>query len=490
MKLPIALATLVVTLPSCSKVESLVGGGSAGAAPATSAAASAAAPMERVAAADAVCTSAERKVWGKWANRRTGITAARIGGQLAVGVALGNDPHLLVFDDAGSGRLVKVKAPDGSPLAKDLKAPDRRDLHRVTPAKSGAGITAYADYRDKYKDGRRRIACGPVQTEGSVLVFDGKPLLDRDDEKKEEPKAEEKPTVAAKPRLRVPAMRALRGLVKPGEAADAAPPAADPAARKLEEKKKKTERELRDCRTFVDADGSVWGVGSQLHGEEQDDGSTKWTMRLFAAPDGGRGYVLLHSVALPKEPKTLHTFESPVATQVGDGHVVFARYQNHLMGWGMKDGFRPTGGVRVYKNGYPTLPHFMDDVLVASHKVDGDRYELSWAPLGSAAPKSLTKLALDVGASSFAEPTLAKAGAQRWLSYQTGARREGALSVVPVDAELKRAGRPHEVTPSGVTVYESHLFGIAGDKLLAVYIQNGEPGAELVSEVLSCSVKT
>jgi hypothetical protein len=519
----IALVAVALAAAGCSKVKSLLGQDSAGPA-ASASAAQPAAPLAERPGEEAVCTSSGKKTWGEWANQRAGITASRVDGKLTLGVAFGNTPELVVFDEDGTGRRVRLTPPESSPLSKNLKPPKgTRDLQRVTPAKIGGKLGAYADYRDKHTDGRRRIACGAVESSAMLLVFDGKPLVNTDDDpaKPEEPKPEPKPeepkpepvaqAPRPKPKLRLP----KAGVVAEGEPVAAAPAAPPPAAPPAEPAPaaaaappaaaaapaepaapgpKKTRREVRDCRTIVDSDGSVWALGSDLVATEQD-GKTKWSMRFFAAPDAGRGYVMLHSVNLPDPPKKLHTFESPVAEKHGDGHVVFARYQGSLFGWTLGSSFRPSGAMRVYRGGYPTLPHFLQDgsnlLVVGSQKPAEDRYEIFWASLGNGTlPGSLSKLTLEVQDPSLAEPTLARAGDQRWLAYQAGSRREARLVVLPVDAQLKAAGRPFDVTPSGATVYESHIFGLPGGKLLAVYIQNGDPGAELVSEVLTCNAKS
>ena len=92
---------------------------------------------------------------------------------------------------------------------------------------------------------------------------------------------------------------------------------------------------------------------------------------------------------------------------------------------------------------------------------------------------------------SAAEPTFARAGEQRWLSYHAGERRQGRITLVPVDDKLNEAGRSFVVTSADAAAYESHLFGIAEGKLLVTYISRPDKGkpAELVSEVLSCTVR-
>lgn len=134
---------------------------------------------------DAVCAAGEEKVWGKWANRRTGITPAKVGSKVALGVAFGNKPAILTFDAEGRGELVHVKRREGSALDEEIPAKKgQRDLQRVTPVSVDGKLTAYADYRDKYAGNeRRRIACELVGDDRPVLVFDGKPLLEKEKDK-------------------------------------------------------------------------------------------------------------------------------------------------------------------------------------------------------------------------------------------------------------------------------------------------------------------
>jgi hypothetical protein len=244
---------------------------------------------------------------------------------------------------------------------------------------------------------------------------------------------------------------------------------------------------------MVDADGTVWGMGTELRSVEED-GKTKWSMRAFAAPDGGRGYVQLYNTNFDGVPKKLSTFETPVGIQVGDAHALFARYQGNLWGWTLGAGFRPSGPQRVYRSGYPTMPHLIRDgaepVLLGSQRKNDQAYELVFMRLGKKLPASLTRIQIDGADPSLAEPTLTRSGDQRWLSFQAGGRREGRMVIVPVDAELRPVGKPFDVTPSGSSVYESHIFGIGDGKLVAIYISNTDPSAELVSEVLTCSVKS
>ena len=468
---------------------------------------------------DAVCVSSERKVWSKWANRRTGLTIRRARGRALVGVAFGNKPHVLSFDEQGKGSVKRVALHAGSALQKDVpRAEGRRDLQRVTPYVKDGKTTAYVDYRDKRKK-RRRIACEAAGQRRALLLFDNKPLLLREEQNKQATKkpeaAAKKPEAARakKPEAEVAAKgkpRSILGRLKlppraaavTGKRAAVAEKVARPAApgaplKALARTVKK--REVRDCRSFVDADGSAWAVGSELVGTPKDD-QTKWSMRFFVAPDGGRGYIALETIPLPdspRDPKDLHTLEAPAATRLADGsHVLIGRYRGSLRAWLLDPRFHVKGRRRSYRGGYPSLPRFFlhggSQVMVLSQKVAEDRWQLRSARFkgGSSLPKALSELTLDGAGSSLAEPTLALAGSQRWLAYHAGGRRSGRLSLMPVDPALRTAGRSHELTEEGTTVYESAILPLAGGKLLALSIQLAEPGAELVSEVLSCDVKS
>lgn len=465
------------------------------------------------AAPDPVCTVVEQKVWGKWANQRTGITPRKLDGQLAVGVAFGNRPHVLVFDGDGKGKLVKIEPHAGSALLAELKEPQgRRDLQRVTPVVVNGQLTAYADYRDKYNDNkRRRIACELVSENKPVLVFDDAPVLSRPGATAAAAGATAAATAAVAPEAAAEAPK-RKGRLKFSRRADAADggaaataepeaPAATaavaPAAPEPTAPAAKVEpiREIRDCRTFVDGDGSVWGVGSELYGEHKDD-AIKWSMRIFAAPSAGAGYVMLDAHPLPKsprDPQDLHTLEAPVAQELGGGeHAIFGRYRGALHGFLLDKSFRSRGGRKTYTGGHPGLARFFHEggqrhVLV-SQKTGEDQWRLSAGTLDGAVPKALTTIKLDQG-NALSEPSLALAGKTRWLAYHSGPRRSAQIEVVPVDASFAPIGRPHPVT-AGEEVYESLVYALPDGRLLVTYIGSIDKTAVLASQVLSCSVKT
>ncbi len=504
----IALAT--VALGGCSKVRSLIGldkgAGSTDAAP--SAAPSTASSGS--AHSGQVCKVVSHKEWGTAANAQTGITVTRLSaGSVAIGVAMGNRPEVVAFDGAGQGRLVEPTIAAGNPLAAAVPASrGRRDLQRVTPALgTGGTLVAYADYRDVYKDKRRRVACGRTDATRGLLLFDGKPLLDREDEDSAKvasmghvahagaiPEQSAAPAKPPAPSAKAPA--AVRGRLKlPGKLprlrvapqAAKAPPAKQPS---------KPRSEIRDCRSMVDPAGhDAWAVGSELYAEPRSDGSTDYSMRFLVEPAPGQGHIVLQSVKLSKSPDTLYTFDAPVAEKLPDGsYVLAARYRGSLYAWTLGLDKRPRGPARVYGGGYPTMPHMLrdgDDLLILlSQETAGDHWAARLARLsgrGGTLPAALDPLSIDSDPSQ-AEPTFAIAGTKRWIAYQAGDRRHGQLVVVPVDDKLAVAGQPFRVTASDEAVYESHLFGLETGKLLVVYIESA-PSARLVSEVLDCRVE-
>ena len=124
------------------------------------------------------CKVGEKKVWGSGANKLTGLSVVDLGeGRHGVGLAMGYEPHVLVVDKSGEGRLVKVSVGKTSHLAKPPKAEEgTRKVMRVTPSKvDGEKVYAFVDYHDEYKDKRRRVACGPADTSDAWNHFDGTP---------------------------------------------------------------------------------------------------------------------------------------------------------------------------------------------------------------------------------------------------------------------------------------------------------------------------
>ncbi|MFP6684852.1 MAG: hypothetical protein VB934_09070 [Polyangiaceae bacterium] len=477
-----------------------------------------------------VCEVVEKKIWAKHVNSRTGITALSLpGSAVMLGVAVGVRPHQLTFDRNGSGRLRRLQAPKDSPLATRIDRKDGvRHLQRVTVA---AGGRAFADYRDKYKGGlRRRIACGPTDGEPYV-VFDGKPLIapKKKSEKKAKvaatpsakskanatPSAKSKANATPSAKSKANAMPSAKSSAKATAKAGAKSSAAAPRARfeiannpltavakpRAPKPAAKVVREMRDCRTISDPLAKDrWSVASELVGELQPDGGRQWRMELVITADAGKGAKrVIHSVDMGADPTRLFTFEAPVATTLADGsYVLAARYRGRLLSWILDADKRSKGVMRAYGGGYPGLPRLLADggstTLWTSQKATPKRWQLGMLRLASPPelPRALHVVDLGNKDVSRAEPTFARVGSQRWLSYHEGPRRGGRLVVMPIDAKLDQAGRRHLVTSADSAVYESHMFGLDGGKLLVVYILRPGPKApaQLVSEVLRCDVKS
>jgi hypothetical protein len=500
---------VVLALLGCGKVKSLIGGGSA--AVADGGGDASAAPAAANNGPDAPCQSSGRKVWAKWANPTTGLTARTLGSKLAVGVGIGAQPEVLLFDKQGNGELSKVSLPAGSELAKNISATSgSRVLQRVTPVTGPNGeASAYADYHDDYNDKkRRRVACELVSNRHLLIGFDDKPLLGGEEE--QAPKdagAPAKPDAgtlsvgqiaAAARRLRVPGgLKVAAPTAKPAAAPSAAPaPAPAPAAAPEKAEKKKPLREIRECRSFVDDDGYVWAAGSELYGEPQADDSVKWSMRYFVSPNAGGGYYLLSSQALGKQPKTLYTYEAATAAPLPDNSFVLtARYRGALMLWTLSKAHKPVGRNKTYSGGNPTRAEFFSDdkglVLLTSQNVSSNRFELRFGRCdGSKLPASLEQPGIIGSDPSLSEPNVVMIDGQRWLSYNEGPRHESSLHLIPVDADLKSAGKPFEVVGGSDTVSESAIYTLDGGKILVVYITSAKSGSELASETLSCKAKS
>ncbi len=438
-------------------------------------------------AAQPICRSEDRKIWTENANPRTGLTVTHLpDGRVTVGVAIGTRPHVLAFDKSGSGTLKRVTLPAGSAIAKQIPSSEGvRHLQRVTAV---AGDKTFADYRDKYKDGHRRIACGPISTAAPYLLFDGEPILEVDDRGRGQEKG--KAAGSAKP--------ATSGAARPTTSGTASAATEVVPLTPPELAKRKPTRELRDCRTFADPAGTdIWAVGSELQREEKD-GANQWRMRFFTAPQGGGDRKTLHTIKLGDHPEKLHTLEAPVAHRLSDGaFVLVGRYRGKMLAWLLGPDKAKKSELNQYGGGYPSLPRIVadgsDHLLLASQKVDLSRWKLRSIRLGggTALADALANPRVGEDDESMAEPTLVQLAKQRWLAYHAGDRRKGRLMVVPVDAQLSAVGRPHGVTDPKAQAYESHLLKAVGDQLLVVYIARPAPGkpAHLVSEKLTCRVE-
>ncbi|MCA9644991.1 MAG: hypothetical protein KC492_30085, partial [Myxococcales bacterium] len=502
-ELGIGLVGLSLVLMACKKDEPQTDGTATPAVSTTAAAPASAvdeAPTDITppkAEEGSVCQVEKEKSFGKWVNQRTGLTPTELpNSKWALGVAFGYTPAVLTVTPDGNATLKRITPQDGSKVGRKIDSKkERRDLQRVTPIVRDGNTQAYADYRDKLSDDMRRIACGPAESDKDLLVFDGKPVLDKlKEEQKDKPEAA-KPAVAepapsaaptasgdVKPELarRLGRLKLAPGLLAPGKVAAPSEP-----GEKL--------REVRDCRSFVDQrKQEVWGVASELVGEPKD-GEYSWEMRFYVLTPGG-AQVRIMTTKLGKDPKKLYTLEAPVASRMGDDYVLAARYQGALYAWHLNSAFKPKGAVKRYGGGYPSLVRFASDGddtrLFTSQQKSKDDWRLASLRLTGGLPASLSKL--EWGDESRAEPSFARSGSQRWMAYHQGDRRKAQVMVQAVDGDLNVQGKPFAATAEGDEVYESLLLPLNDGKLYLVMLKKpkGQSAPELVSQVLSCKSPT
>jgi hypothetical protein len=432
------------------------------------------------------CASTAKKTWASGVNKITGLATTELAdGRVAVGLAIGNQPHVLVVGPGGDGKLLKVPVKAGSALGKPLKADEgARTLYRVTPVKvEGDKAQAFVDYREERKDKRRRVACGPADADAAWINFDDVPYLDRD------PK---------------PTGKDLEALFKKHE---------------HEEGEKHEEgddgyHELRDCRSFADVrTGETWIVGSVLRGVQKAEGAIEWSASLVVDTGPQKHEIHLHEVVLKGDPPNLKNFEVPISRSLGDkGYLLAARFGGSLRA-GLLNPDKTLKGKLMNYAGFPTLPHAATDagdvVLVTAVTKDKGLFALRGLRVSMekpALPKALTVIdthAADKGHThdhghdhdqdhvdhSETDPDFVRdSNGKRWVAYIEGERGKGQLQIVPVDEGLQAVGKPFAVTASAELASEARLLPLEGGALLVVSLREGETGLEVVTEELRCQV--
>jgi hypothetical protein len=516
-------AAICAALAGCSKKSdsSAPGAASAGAPPGALAAAGSAAPRVR----PIVLTAEPEKVWASGVSIATGVTPTELdSGRVGVGVHGSRGPTVVVFDSKGEGQEARIR------LKKELteepkKENGKREILRVTPALgSGSEVVAFVDYREA-GDTRRLVACGPSDSTEELLKFEGKPLVDAGEETPEKGKAEEpaKPSPApsakiASPAPAKPAAASSAGKPPPAPSGAKPPPAAPAkpgagtqkppvlhAATKVEKPpappakpaatagaaKTEPERELRECRTLVDRGGAhAWAVGSELVGKPAADGSSDYSVVLFAEQERGRGRADLSTSPLGKAPTKLPVYEAAAAYDMGGGNFLLAaRFRGALFTWVLDASKHPRGSVRVYSGGFPAQPHFANfgselALIVVQSGAGGQKAARAarFAPDVTSLPSTLSDLVIpDHGIEPPVSAVIGGAPPARFIAYQSdqSAKR---LSVVQVDGNLAATGEP---LPIDVGVRDSELFALADGRLLVVYIRLDPSGkSELVSKTI------
>lgn len=474
-------------------------------APASAAPAAAAAPSASASAAVVpasikppegapACTVADKKVWGSGANKLTGLSAVDLGeGKHGVGLALGVDPHVLVIESTGEGRLVKVPVAKGSHLAKAPKGDEGvRKVLRVTPSKvDGEKVYAFVDYRDEYKDKRRRVSCGPADTSDAWGHFDGVPWLDRP----------EKPTGEEREKL-------LKGHdYDRGHHED------DGKGNVDEKEEEKGYHELRDCRTFSDGSGRAWIVGSELEADEKEDKSLEWKSTLVVDTGHKDNEIHLHEIVLKGDPPALASFEIPVSHKLDDGSLLLAtRWSSSLRVGILGKNKRLKSRLASYP-GFPTIPSITEDgddlVLVTSVTKEKGHFALRGLRVPKASPVLPKKLLaidthtgdaghdhshghdeeLDHHDHSETDPTFIRdTKGRRWLAFIEGKRGQGKLEIVPVDEKFSAMGKRFSVIDDKSLASEARLLPLPDGALLVVSLRDGDNGVEVITEQLRCEV--
>jgi hypothetical protein len=432
------------------------------------------------------CASTGKKTWATGVNKITGLATTELAdGRVAVGLAIGNQPHVLVVGPGGDGKLLKVPIKASSVLGKPLKADEgSRILFRVTPVKvEGEKAHAFVDYRDERKDKRRRVACGPAEADDAWINFDDVPYLDRD------PK---------------PTGKDLEALFKKHE---------HEAGEEKHEEGDEGYHELRDCRSFADVrTGEAWIVGSVLRGV-QKEGAIEWSASLVVDTGPKKHEIHLHEVVLKGDPPNLKSFEVPISRSLGDkGYLLAARFGGTLRA-GLLNRDKTMRGKLMSYAGFPTLPHATSDagdvVLVTAVTKEKGLFALRGLRVSMekpALPKALT--AIDTHASdkghthehghdhehdhvdhSETDPDFVRdSNGKRWVAYIEGERGKGKLQIVPVDEGFQSVGKPFAVTASAELASEARLLPLEGGALLVVSLREGEKGLEVVTEELRCQV--
>ena len=425
----------------------------------------AAAPGGSAAAAEhkAPCTQVSEKVWATGANPQTGLTAISLAdGRVAVGLALGMVPHVLLVGVDGAGDLVRVPVHKDAHFSKPMHATDgRRMLMRVTPSKvEGNKVQAFLDYRDEYKDKWRRVACGPADDDDAWIVFDNVPLLDRDPPPTGEQRA---------------------ALFKRSEEREA----------------DEGYHELRDCRTFVDhRTGSAWIVGSELRAIDQPDGKTQYFASLVVDLGPKQHERHLREIDLKTDtPKQIPAFEVTVSPPLSDGTFLLAtRFEGSLVA-GILDKNKMIHGRFMSYAGYPTRPEVAPDgddlVMVTSMLLAKDKgFVLRAMRLGPKPelPKELSPIITgDPDKASEANPSFVRdIKGNRWVGYIEGKDDMRHLELVPVDENFHAVGQATRITNEDEVISEAHVFPVSDGGIVAVYLRETKKGIELISEEVHC----
>jgi hypothetical protein len=408
-----------------------------------------------------VCSRTNEKVWGSGANKLTGLTTKRVDTKTAIGYAIGIEPRVLVVDKAGAVESFKVKI--GGSAKPPAAGEGFRSLMRVSPtAIEGEMARAVIDYHDDYKDKRRRVACGPADSDENFLAFEGTSYLDMDPK----PEGEEKKKI-------------------------------------FSWKKEGGYVELRDCRTFVTRESKeMWALGSVLRATEKPDGTNEWKVVFLVDFGKGDKEIVLHETTLKGDPPKPPTYEIPTSRRVKDkGYVIATRFGGSLLVGVLDEGRKLKGRFKSYK-GFPTMPDFgraEEEIVITTGIGAGKEKKLKalFIPRDTlelpAEYVDVSLVPLDTvtaGEASFTSPelTVDKNG-QRWLTYVEGPPNKGHLRIAPLDKDLKPSGRAFSVTTGDTFASEARVTALDDGRMNITYLRDTKGKVDVVTEQLSCEVK-
>ncbi len=406
-----------------------------------------------------ICRVESKKVWASGANTLTGLTEAELSDdRVALGLALGLQPAVLVVSKGGAGKLYKLALKPGTQIATPPKRDEgTRQLLRVTPVKvDGDQVRAFVDFRDELKNKRRRIACGPAESDEWWVAFNDVPFFSRDDRSES----------------------VVKTLFTEGSGGAS------------------TYHEIQDCRTFADLSrGETWILGSGLHGSRSADGTLSWRSTLFVDLGAKSHESHLHVVELKGDPPKQMPYEIPVSQRLEDGSFLVAVRNSSRLLVGLLNPDKTPRGDFVPYLGFPTLPDIAqdgDDVVLSTSLAQGKgEFSLRALRISSShpkLPKNYTVVQTDETVSgSETEPDFTRdMRGQRWMAHIEGERGKGRLSIAPIDADFRLQGQPYTVTEEGEHASEPRLVAMRDGGILTAFLRERDGAVELVTEDLHC----
>jgi hypothetical protein len=432
----------------------------ASAAPAASPAAETPAPSASVPIGPPpICNVHSKKVWTSGANKLAGLTERDLGdGRLAIGFAVGTQPSVLVLSKGGAGQIIKATVKPGSVLATGLKTGEGvRNLLRVTPVHvEGDTAHVFVDFRDDLKEKRRRVACGPADSEEWWVAYDDVPFFDRKDNTTDEVKS---------------------------------------AAFKKNASGASEYAEIRDCRTFSDPEKKdTWILGSGLHGAMAADGTITWKSTFFVDQGKQSHEQHLHTTELKGDKPKPVDYEVPVSTRLNDGSFLVATRNGGRLLVGLLNADKTLRGNWSSYGGFATLPDLAEDaediILSTSLAKGKGEYGLRALRISQSSPslpRNYSVIVTDQDAqASETDPDFTRdSKGRRWLAHIEGERGKGALSLSPIDGNFHVIGRAYTVTQEDEKAASARVSPMGDGGIMVMYIRTT---GELVTQEVHCSL--